>query len=101
MPLVRKRMAFVVSSLLRDDLSRTSLLSIMQNLLLLMRTTLKLLRGFGTMSQSKLLLRSITATVTQVNGGLLGTNQASKSPLTVRMDSISLPLLQNILLLII
>lgn len=45
---------FVVCSLVRDDLSSTSLLSIMQNLLLLMWTTLKLLWGFGTTSQSKL-----------------------------------------------
>lgn len=48
----------------------------MQNLLPLMQTTLKLLWGFGTTSQSKLLLRSIIATVTEVTDGLLGTNQA-------------------------
>lgn len=74
MLLVKKRMALVVYGLVRNDLSGACLPSIMQNLLLLMRTTLKLLCGFGTMSQSKLSSRSITATVTQVNDGLLGTN---------------------------
>lgn len=93
MLLVRKRMALVVCSLVRNDLYITCLLSIMQKLLLLMGTTLKLLQCFGTISQSKPLLQSVTATVTQVNNGLFGTYQAcsrqasaSKSPLTVHMN---------------
>lgn len=49
----------------------------MHNLLQLMQTTLKLLWGVGKISQSKLSLQSIIATVTQVNDGLLGTNQDS------------------------
>lgn len=78
----------------------------MQNVQLLIWITLKLLSGFGTMSQSKLSLQSIMATVFQVNDGFPGANQAcakyppaSKSPLTVHINSISPSSLQNIWLL--
>lgn len=89
-------MTLVVGSLVKNDLYITCRLSIMQNLLLLMETTLKLFQCFGTMSQSKPLLQSITATVTQVNDGLYGTNRAcfrqvsaSKSPSTVHIELIA------------
>lgn len=86
-----------------NDLCGRSLLSIMHNLLQLMQTTLKLLWGVGKISQSKLSLQSIIATVTQVNDGLLGTNQASakclpapKSPPALHMNGILVSFSQNV-----
>lgn len=75
----------------------------MHNLLQLMQTTLKLLWGVGKISQSKLSLQSIIATVTQVNDGLLGTNQATakclpapKSPPVLHTNGILVSFSQNV-----